>query len=91
MYTPTYNEKIRVTVWHNAGEMLDYADLFIANVPELPNSHDVMNIAALHSREGRMAPMWFNLYGNRHKEYDNNEPRLYSTAFMGRVLMSLHL
>lgn len=38
-----------------------------------------------------MLPMWFNLYGSRHKEHDNTEPRLYSTSFMGRVLMSFHL
>lgn len=37
----------------------------MANIPEFPSSQDVMNIAQLHSKEGRMEPTWFNMYGVR--------------------------
>ena len=66
-------------------------DEFMANVPEQPSATDVMNIAALHSKEGRMDPTWFNMYGVRPKEWRSGMSRLHASAFMGRVLMSLHL
>ena len=38
-----------------------------------------------------MDPMWINLYGIRPKEYQSGMDRLHSSAYIGRVLMSLHL
>ena len=63
----------------------------MANVPEHPSGSDVMNIATLHSKEGKMDPTWINLYGIRPKEYKSGMDRLHASSFMGRVLMSLHL
>jgi len=66
-------------------------DVFMANLPECPSAVDVMNIAILNSKEGRMEPTWFNMYGVRPKEWRSGMSRLHASAFMGRVLMSLHL
>lgn len=44
VYVPTWNEKIKVTLWHQDQGMLDGSEVFLANVPELPCAGDVMNI-----------------------------------------------
>ena len=63
----------------------------MANVPEQPSPLDAMNITMLQTKGGRMEPTWFNMYGVRPKEWRSGMSRLHASAFMGRVLMSLHL
>jgi len=87
---PTWNDKIKIVCWHQDGEYLP-DDVFMANVPESPSDKDIMNISTLHSKEGRMEPTWINLYGVRPREWRSGMSRLHASAFMGRVLMSLHL
>ena len=87
---PTWNDKIRVILWHQVGDFFP-EDHFLANVPEHPSGSDMMNIATLHSKEGKMDPTWINMYGIRPKEFKSGMDRLHASAFMGRVLMSLHL
>lgn len=87
---PTWNEKIKVILWHCGDGYFD-SEKFIANVPEHPSAYDVMNIATLHSKEGRMVPAWFNLYGIRPKEDTGTISLLHSSAYLGRILMSFHL
>ena len=91
MYVPTWNEKIKVTLWHKDQSYLDGSEVFLANVPELPSAGDVMNIATLHSKEGTMNPTWFNMYGIRPRDLKSGMSLLHSSSFMGRVLMSFHL
>ena len=90
VYVPTWNDKIKVVLWHR-GDFLSSTDEFLANIREHPSASDEMNIATLHSREGKMDPTWFNLYGIRPKELTSEVSRMHSSAFMGRILMSLHL
>ncbi len=66
VYTPTWNEKIKVSVWHK-GEYFN-EDVYIGSVPERPSAYDELNIAQLHSKEGNMDPTWFNIYGVRPQE-----------------------
>ena len=93
VYMPTYNEKIRVNLWHQEPSslfILDGEEKPLANVPEFPNAHDHFNLKTLLSKEGSMDPIWFNMYGNRAKEIEAGS-LINSSAYMGRVQMSLHL
>ena len=87
---PTFNEKIKVSLWHVDGEWVE-DEVYLANIPERPSGTDVMNIQTLHSKEGSMDPTWFNLYGIRAIDRQSGMDRMHSSAYMGRVLMSLHL
>lgn len=49
VFLPTFNDKIRLVLWHNDGK-----DVFLANVPELANSTDFANISTLVSLDGKM-------------------------------------
>ena len=90
VYIPTFNEKIKVSVWHQDGAYVS-RDVYIGSLPERPNAFDELNIAKLHSKEGAMDPTWFNLYGIRPKELESGMSRLHSSSWLGRVLMSIHL
>jgi hypothetical protein len=87
---PTWNDKVKVVLWHR-GNYFGAVDEFLANIREHPSPNDEMNISTLHSKEGKMEPTWFNLYGIRPKELKSGVSRMHSSAFMGRILMSLHL
>lgn len=43
VYTPTWNEKIKVSIWHK-GEYFN-EDVYIGSVPERPSANDELNIA----------------------------------------------
>ena len=77
-------------MWHRA-DTWTAVDEFLANIREHPSATDEMNIATLHSKEGNMDATWFNIYGIRPEELESGMSRLHSSAFLGRVLMSLHL
>lgn len=64
VYVPTWNEKISIALW-TRGDYFTAEDEFLSNIPELPSASDEMNISTLHSKEGKMEPTWFNLYGIR--------------------------
>ena len=68
VYSPTFNEKIKVTLYHKDQSYFDGSEYILANIPEFPSGGDVMNIQTLHSKEGSMDPIWFNLYGVRPKD-----------------------
>lgn len=79
-------------MYHQDQNFLDGSEYVLANIPEFPSAGDVMNIQTLHSKEGTMDPIWFNMYGVRPKEKKAGMTSLlHASAFMGRILMSFHL
>jgi hypothetical protein len=73
VYTPIYNDKIIIRLWHHNPPSLTgkAPDIFIGNVPEFPSSFDPFNISKLLINEGKMRATWFNIYGSHPNERKN--------------------
>jgi len=88
---PTYNDKITVRLWQNiAGALYGERVSFQSNIPEKPSIKDYANISALIPNQGKMDPVWINLYGVKFSERNDKYPQGNSN-YMGRVLMSFHI
>lgn len=72
---PTFNDKITIRLWQNiAGKLYGETVSFQSNIPEKPSIKDFANISALIPLEGKMDPMWVNLYGIKFSERNDSRP-----------------
>jgi hypothetical protein len=57
----------------------------------MPSEYDIFNITYLVAQKGDMKATWVNLYGIEQCDYQYGMNPNHSSAFLGRILMSLHL
>jgi hypothetical protein len=96
VFMPVFNDKIILRIWDKSSVG---ADLFLANVPEVPGESDFFNINSLQAKGSFMPYRWINLYGIAPEERGNELVKFFfgknktmeGTQWFGRLLVGMNL
>lgn len=94
VHLPTYNDKVVIKMLYSYGAAylpLWSSENLLGNIPEKPSRMDIFNISDLLSKEGKMEPQWINIYGVRQQDGRDDGTQRPTSAWLGRVLLSLAL